>query len=165
METIRKIQASFGDDALGVTQIKKWYSRCKDDRPHIAPAGLQQDEHECFLSVPRCITHHRVKQSPKSTTGIVLRHLRDAVRCKRPELWSTGNWHLHHDNAPAYSSHLIQTFWQKTRLLWFARLLSLMIWFLATSGCSCPKVGYSSNRQKPDENTKNYLTQMLLAIN
>ena len=32
------------------------------------------------------------------------------MRRKRPELWSIGNWLLHHDNAPAHSSHLIQTF-------------------------------------------------------
>ena len=40
----------------------------------------------------------------------VLRRLRDAVRRKRPELWSTGNWRLHHDNDPGHSSHLIKTF-------------------------------------------------------
>ena len=31
----------------------------------------------------------------------------------RPKLWSTGNWHLQHNNAPAHSSHLIQTFFGK----------------------------------------------------
>jgi histone-lysine N-methyltransferase SETMAR len=43
----------------------------------------------------------------------VLRHLRDAVRRKRPELWDARNWQLHHDNAPAHSSHLIQGFLAK----------------------------------------------------
>ena len=57
-------------------------------------------------------THHRVKQSPKSTTGI-LHCLHDAVQCKIPKLWSTGNWHFHHNNAPAHSSYLIQTFLAK----------------------------------------------------
>ena len=40
----------------------------------------------------------------------VLRRLRDAVWRKRPELWSTGNWGLHHDNVPAHSLDLIQAF-------------------------------------------------------
>jgi hypothetical protein len=31
VETIRKIQTAFGDDAMGVTQIKEWYNRFKDD--------------------------------------------------------------------------------------------------------------------------------------
>jgi len=30
VETIRKIQKVFGDDAMGITQIKKWYNRFKD---------------------------------------------------------------------------------------------------------------------------------------
>ena len=45
----------------------------------------------------------------------VLRRLRDAVRRKRQDLWSTGNWRLHHDNASAHSSHLIQTFLAKNQ--------------------------------------------------
>jgi hypothetical protein len=43
----------------------------------------------------------------------VNRHLRDAVRRKRPDLWASCNWQLHHDNALAHSSHLIQSFLAK----------------------------------------------------
>jgi histone-lysine N-methyltransferase SETMAR len=39
--------------------------------------------------------------------------LRDAVRCKRPDLWAAGTWQLHHDDTPAHSSQLIQTFLAK----------------------------------------------------
>ncbi|PNF34001.1 hypothetical protein B7P43_G04643 [Cryptotermes secundus] len=47
----------------------------------------------------------------------VLHHLYDAVRRKRPELWDARNWQLHHDNAPAHSSHLIQGFLAKHGIL------------------------------------------------
>jgi hypothetical protein len=30
VETIRKIQQAFGDDAMTITQIKEWYNRFKD---------------------------------------------------------------------------------------------------------------------------------------
>jgi hypothetical protein len=43
----------------------------------------------------------------------VIHHLRDAVRRKRPNLWASHNWQLHHDNALAHSSHLIQSFLAK----------------------------------------------------
>lgn len=43
----------------------------------------------------------------------VLHCLRDAVRRKRPDLWESRNWQLHHDNAPAHSSRLIQDFLAK----------------------------------------------------
>jgi hypothetical protein len=43
----------------------------------------------------------------------VILHLRDAIWCKRTDLWASHNWQLHHDNAPAHSSHLIQSFLAK----------------------------------------------------
>jgi hypothetical protein len=44
-------------------------------------------------------------------------HLCDAVRRKRPDLWAAGMWQLHHDNAPAHSSQLIETFLAKHNIL------------------------------------------------
>ena len=35
VETIRKIQRVFGDDAIGITQIKDWYNRFKDGRTSV----------------------------------------------------------------------------------------------------------------------------------
>jgi [histone H3]-lysine36 N-dimethyltransferase SETMAR len=35
VETIRKIQKAFGDDAMSITQIKEWYNRFKDGRPSV----------------------------------------------------------------------------------------------------------------------------------
>ena len=48
VETIRKIHTAFGDDAMGITQIKEWYNWLKMAAhwwivSH-APAGLQQVE-------------------------------------------------------------------------------------------------------------------------
>lgn len=43
----------------------------------------------------------------------VLKRLRESVRRKRPEKWSTKSWMLHHDNAPSHTSHLVQSFLAK----------------------------------------------------
>jgi len=43
----------------------------------------------------------------------VLYHLRNAVWRKQPDLWAAETWQLHHDNAPAHSSHLIEGFLAK----------------------------------------------------
>uniref|UniRef100_A0A8C4QH30 Transposase n=1 Tax=Eptatretus burgeri TaxID=7764 RepID=A0A8C4QH30_EPTBU len=52
--------------------------------------------------------------SHTSSRRITLLHrLRDPVRRKRADLWAAVNWQLHHDNAPAHSSHLIQSFLAK----------------------------------------------------
>ena len=32
----------------------------------------------------------------------VMKRLRDSIRRKRPEMWTSGNWFLQHDNAPSH---------------------------------------------------------------
>lgn len=44
----------------------------------------------------------------------VLRHLREAIRKKRPELWANKTFILHHDNAPAHASRLVSQFLTNT---------------------------------------------------
>jgi len=39
--------------------------------------------------------------------------MRDAVRRKRPELWRSGEWLLHHDNAPAHTALSVRQFLTK----------------------------------------------------
>ena len=33
---------------------------------------------------------------------------------RRPQLWATGDWQLHHDNTPAHASRLVQSFFGET---------------------------------------------------
>ena len=40
----------------------------------------------------------------------VLKRLRERVRRTRPELWRTGKWLIHHDNAPAHTVLRIRQF-------------------------------------------------------
>ena len=46
----------------------------------------------------------------------VLKCLRDAVRQKRPELWQSEEWWLHHDNAPAHKAMSVQQFLTKNSM-------------------------------------------------
>lgn len=43
----------------------------------------------------------------------ILKRLRDAISRKRPHFWQSGDWLLHHDNAPAHSSNLVQQYLSK----------------------------------------------------
>ena len=40
----------------------------------------------------------------------VLKRLREAIRRKRPQLWTNQSWVLHHENAPAHLSFLARNF-------------------------------------------------------
>lgn len=43
----------------------------------------------------------------------VMRHLREAIRQKRPDSWKTNSWFLHHDNAPSHNALVIRQFLAK----------------------------------------------------
>jgi transposase len=45
----------------------------------------------------------------------VLRQLRENVQRKRPVKWQNNSWALHHDNAPAHTSLLVQQFLTSTK--------------------------------------------------
>lgn len=47
----------------------------------------------------------------------VLKRLRNSVRRKRPELWATGEWYFHHDNAPAHTSIVVRQFLTKNGMI------------------------------------------------
>ena len=52
----------------------------------------------------------------------VLKRLRDSVQKKRPEMWSSGDWFLHDDNAPAHTPLSVQQFLAKNNMTVIAHL-------------------------------------------
>ncbi|UYV83414.1 hypothetical protein LAZ67_23000924 [Cordylochernes scorpioides] len=62
------------------------------------------------------IVHHEFQQQGSIITADsylgVLRRLREAIRQKRPELWRSKSWILHHDNALAHTALKISNFLQ-----------------------------------------------------
>ncbi|CAK9827073.1 Mariner Mos1 transposase [Anthophora retusa] len=42
--------------------------------------------------------------------------MRENVRRKRPELWRNNSWFLHHDNAPAHTSHIVRDYLTKNNI-------------------------------------------------
>jgi len=58
-----------------------------------------------FFDIDGLVHHEYVPRGQtvnKEFYKTVLLRLRDAVRRHRPEKWRSGNWILHHDNAPAH---------------------------------------------------------------
>ena len=43
----------------------------------------------------------------------VMRHLREAIHKKRPELWANNSWILHHDNVPSHTALFLREFFAK----------------------------------------------------
>jgi len=48
----------------------------------------------------------------------VMKRLREKVRRKRPELFASNSWILHHDNAPAHTALSVRVFLATKQLCW-----------------------------------------------
>jgi len=46
----------------------------------------------------------------------VLQRLHNSIRKKRPEMWSSSDWFLHHDNAPTHMALSVQQFLVKNKI-------------------------------------------------
>ena len=87
-----------------------------------AAKSEQRQDHIDFLFIYFFIYHEGVihhEYAPLGRTFTkeyyveVLHQLRDAIRRKWPQFWASGDWQLHHNNAPAHSSALMQAFLAK----------------------------------------------------
>jgi len=67
-----------------------------------------------FFSNIKCIVHKEFIPPGQTVNGKFysedLKRLRDGIRRKRSEKWKNNNWFLHHDNAPAHISLVVQQF-------------------------------------------------------
>jgi len=80
METIRRIQWVFGDDTMGITQIKEWYNRFKSGRKSMesdARSGRPStsrnddliDQVRAFVMQDRCVTVRELAEEVGLCTG------------------------------------------------------------------------------------------------
>ena len=110
-ETYGILQTAYGPSCMNRSSVFQWHKRFKEDRE-----SLRDDE--------RCGRSREVRTSEMIgiiyihwvPTGItvnkeyyieVLREFRKTFRRKRPELFESGQWHFHQDNAPVHKSILV----------------------------------------------------------
>ena len=105
----------YGYDPETKAQSSQWKS---PESPRPKKARQSRSNVKVMLTVfseHEGVVHHEYAPPGQTITKDyyieVLHRLRDAVRRKRQQLLASGDWHLHHDNAPAHSSSLVQTFW------------------------------------------------------
>jgi transposase len=118
------IKTAFGDDSLSEVQKKLWYRRFKDawesveSDPRSGRPSTRTTENvesvRAAINANRRLTVRELEEAlgiPRTITMEdnieVLRRLRDAVIRKRLQLWASGDWQLHHDNAPVHSTALV----------------------------------------------------------
>ena len=71
-------------------------------------------EHKLSALTESCNLFLKVGQTVnKEYYLIVMRHLREAIRKNRPELWANNSWILHHNNAPSHTALILREFFTK----------------------------------------------------
>ena len=67
---------------------------------------------------------------------------------RRPQLWATGDWQLHHNNAHAQASRVVQFLWNIKSPRWLSPLRPRLgtLWLLA-----CPKIKSTLREEISDQ--------------
>ena len=99
-ETVLMPQEAFKEEALSKTQVYEWYSRFKggemscEDQPRSGrPSACQNDEYLEKVRNAINADHRQTIDEISEITGL------SWSSCQRPEMWSSGDWFLHHNNA------------------------------------------------------------------
>jgi len=108
----------YGYDIETKAQSSRWMGQ---GSPRLKKARMSRSNMKVMLVFFdwQGIIHHkfipRGQTVNKEFYVAVLKSLREAVRRKRPQLWTNQSWVSHHDNAPAHSSFLVRNFLAKNK--------------------------------------------------
>jgi hypothetical protein len=99
---------------VGFTVIQKQSNNRRSGRAHkhqeqkrCSTSRLQLRAHSLFFNAKGIVHCELIPPNTSVNSNLdcdVLRHLRENVQWKRPELWHNHNWLLHYDNTPAHMS-------------------------------------------------------------
>jgi len=111
-ETYQLLHQAYSEDAMGRTQVFDWFRRFEEGRKKGHRVRSKTKVMLLAFFDSEGIVHHEYAPDGQTINKEfyleVLRRLRESVRRKRREKWRDGDWILHHDNAPAHTSHLVQ---------------------------------------------------------
>jgi transposase len=122
------LETAYKEAALGKTQVYDWFYRFRNGELSVAdqprsrrPSTYRTDEN--IARIRELILEDRqnsfltVKLLTRRCMYLqVLKRLREVARRKRPELWQSGAWWLHHDNAPGHNALSVKQFLTKNSM-------------------------------------------------
>jgi len=116
MEIYQLLQQAYGEDAMGRTQVFNWFRASPRPKKGRQVRSKTKVMLLAFFDSEGIVHNEYAPDGQKINKEFyveVLRRLREPVRRKQPEKWRDGDCILHHDNAPAHTSHLVQQFLAK----------------------------------------------------
>jgi len=119
-ETVTMLQEAFKEEALSQARVYKWFSRFKrgdmslEDQPRSGrPSTSRTEENIQKIRDAIMFDRHRTIDKLEAMTGVSWSSCQRILTEERPELWRSGEWLLHHDNAPAHTALSVRQFLTK----------------------------------------------------
>ena len=109
-ETYGMLQTAYGPSCMNRSSVFQWHKRFKEGRESL------RDDERCGRSREVRTSEmigqindfmNRDRHVSKETLSAQFNVNVGAVRRKRPELFESGQWHFHQDNAPVHKSILV----------------------------------------------------------
>ena len=122
IETYDVIKMAFEEVSMSRTQVFEWFRCFKEGRTYVEQGANFEERQKVLLIVfvgQDGVVHHEFVPEGHAINKEyylqVPRRLREAVPRKPPDSWPSENRQIHHDNAPAHSSQLVQHFLANTK--------------------------------------------------
>jgi len=119
-ETVTMLQEAFKEKALSQARVYEWFSRFKrgdmsfeDQARSGRPSTSRTDENIQKIRDAIMFDHRRTIDDLEAMTGVSWSSCQRILTEEHPELWRSGVWLLHHDNAPAHIALSVRQFLMK----------------------------------------------------
>ena len=157
------MQKAFGNECMSKTRIKEWYNRFKGGRTSVdSDSRSGRPSMTKTLDIGSSINCSLTRKWSRNTENYCLGNFEQDFR---KDSCVCGDWLLHHNNAPAHSSNLVQQFLSKDSIA----LLRQPLYSPDIAPCDFwlfPKLKKSLKGQRFDDKTtvENNATSVLKAI-
>ena len=106
-ETYGMLQTAYGSSCMNRLSVFQWHKRFKEGRESLRDDERCGRSREVRTSEMIGQINDFMNRDRRVSIETVLREFRKTFRRKRPELFESGQWHFHQDNAPVHKSILV----------------------------------------------------------
>ena len=141
-ETVTMLREAFKKEALSQARVYEWLSRFKrgdmslEDQPQSGRSSTSRtDENIKKIRDAIIFDSRRTIDELEALTGVSWSSCRRILREECPELLRSGEWLLHHDNAPAHTAFSVRQFLTKNGMTTASHPPTPRTWHPAIFSC------------------------------